>query len=760
MLQKFVLGVTAGVCLAAAAPQQPDFAKDIAPIFKQNCNPCHGPAQQIAGLRLDRRSSVFKNGMRRVVPGSSENSFLYHRVSGTAYGMQMPPSGPLRPEQIALIKAWIEQGAPWPDSLANEADLPPVNAKAVAAVEMLRTGDRQGFLKAIAEDAKLLNARGPGGASPFMYSVLYSDTATLETLLKKGADANFRSDANASPLMWTATSLEKTRLLLAHGAAVNVMSDAGRTPLMLAASKPGGSAVVKLLLDHGANPNPTRNPMGESSPLLQATIAADPQTMQLLVEHGAKVKDSGMPGLMYALAFACAKCADIYWKEDLGKDAYTFVLLNAATDADAATIRKLLDRGAEINAVDPFGHSPLMMAAASDLGHSEAVKLLLDRGAAKDFKSRRQNSGDASRSVIDTARMHGQASVIDVLAKAGAGSGEPLASAPPARRAASLRGAIERSLPLIQRGAANFSAKSGCISCHNSNLAAIAVGMARKAGFSVDERTAAEQVKVNAAYIEHQRDELLQAYFPAQAGAEAFGEIFGPGVLGYVLIGLDAERYQPDLNTDAVAIYLKNRQMADGRWAYTRGDNRQPLCQDYITQTALAMHALQLYAPKPDRAEYEKSIQLAASWIAQAQPGTNADVFAKLMGLAWAGKDKNPIAKVSREVVALQHADGGWSDVAGLESNAYATGQALYALHAAGLPASDKTWQRGIEYLMNTQMEDGSWFVRTRALALQPYFDAGFPHGVHQFISAAGSAWATIALTLAAEVPPPLRTGN
>jgi len=50
---------------------------------------------------------------------------------------------------------------------------------------------------------------------------------------------------------------------------------------------------------------------------------------------------------------------------------------------------------------------------------------------------------------------------------------------------------------------------------------------------------------------------------------------------------------------------------------------------------------------------------------------------------------------------------------------------------------------------MNTQYADGSWFVRTRAVALQPHFESGFPYGRDQFISAAGSNWATMALALA-----------
>src|SRR5207302_288465 len=87
---------------------------------------------------------------------------------------------------------------------------------------------------------RLLNARGPDGSTPFMYAVLYGDAAMLAQLLKRGADANARHDVNATPLMWAAMDLEKTRILLAHGADVNARSDSLRTPLIIAAGRPAG----------------------------------------------------------------------------------------------------------------------------------------------------------------------------------------------------------------------------------------------------------------------------------------------------------------------------------------------------------------------------------------------------------------------------------------------------------------------------------------------------------------------------------------
>ena len=68
------------------------------------------------------------------------------------------------------------------------------------------------------------------------------------------------------------------------------------------------------------------------------------------------------------------------------------------------------------------------------------------------------------------------------------------------------------------------------------------------------------------------------------------------------------------------------------------------------------------------------------------------------------------------------------------------------AMRIAGVPAADAAFKRGVEYLLRTQQEDGSWYVKSRAMTFQPYFESGFPHGRDQFISAAATSWAAIAL--------------
>jgi ankyrin repeat protein len=726
-------------------PAKMDFARDVQPIFRQNCVGCHGPAKQNNGLRLDRRSSVLKLGARRVVPGSLENSLLYRRLLGPSdFGIQMPPTGPLRAEQIRTIKVWVEQGAEWPDSLANEIELPPLNPKAVAMVEALRMADRQAFQKIVAEDPKLLNARGPEGSTPFMYAVLYTDAATLERLIKQGADPNKRNDAGATALIWAAVDLEKTRVLLAHGAEVNAKSDDARTPLMIASGRPGAAPIVKLLLAHGAKVNPTSNPGAESSPLLEASLAGDAETMKVLLDRGADLTDIAGVAIINAVGADCMKCVDLLIARKLDAKEYTVALVNVAVMDNPDLIRRMLDHGADVNAPDPTGRTALMYAAVSDTPSPRVAKLLLDKGAQVNAKSTHAQSGDTGRTALDIARMHGETPLVDLLLKSGAVSGVAPESEPPApvRSGNSIQAAVSQAMPLLDRADLSFIPKTGCFSCHNDSLAAIARGLARKRGFHLDERISALEVKANMGVLEASRDDLRQGFYAQGLNAN-------PSILSFVLLGLDAEGYKPDLNTDAVAMFLQSHQMADGHWAYGP-DMRPPLCGASLQQTVLSMRALQLYAPQVNQAAYAKSIQLAATWIGEFQPRTNYDLAWRLQGLVWGGKSPDAIAKARRDLLAAQRPDGGWSDIASMESGAFTTGLAMMAIANSGLPVSDPAYQHGVRYLLSTQQEDGSWHVRTRAAGFQPYFDNGFPHGLDQWISSAGTSLATIALTLAA----------
>jgi hypothetical protein len=268
----------------------------------------------------------------------------------------------------------------------------------------------------------------------------------------------------------------------------------------------------------------------------------------------------------------------------------------------------------------------------------------------------------------------------------------------------------------------------------------MAVSAARKSGFHVDETIAARQVKANVDILEKTRERMYQGFFVP------VGDMFGPFIMGYILTGLGGEQYPADLNTDAVAFYLRTHQAKDGSWPFPEGDTRPPLCSNHIGQTTLSMRALQLFAPKLDKSAWGQPIQKAARWLASAEAKNNDDRNWRLLGLAWAGTDKQATQRARQQVLAAQRSDGGWSDLPSMESNAYATGQALFALHTAGLSSSNAAYERGVQFLLKTQQKDGSWYMRTRALGFQPYFEAEFPYGFDQWISVAGTSWATMAL--------------
>ena len=107
-----------------------DFTKDVYPIFKEGCLKCHGPEKQKGKYRMDTREGAFKKGDAGpfIVAGNSEKSPIIHMVAGLIEEGLMPPpsdkpgeSEPLSKEQIGILRAWIDQGAEWPEGPIKEA---------------------------------------------------------------------------------------------------------------------------------------------------------------------------------------------------------------------------------------------------------------------------------------------------------------------------------------------------------------------------------------------------------------------------------------------------------------------------------------------------------------------------------------------------------------------------------------------------------------------------------------------------------------
>src|SRR5581483_6443727 len=103
--------------LPAAAKTPVDFARDVEPLLRSRCQLCHGPQQQMKGLRLDQKSSA----LSVVTPGHSDQSRLIRLVAGLEGKTVMPPMGArLTAAEIGILRAWIDQGAKWPDSAGSK----------------------------------------------------------------------------------------------------------------------------------------------------------------------------------------------------------------------------------------------------------------------------------------------------------------------------------------------------------------------------------------------------------------------------------------------------------------------------------------------------------------------------------------------------------------------------------------------------------------------------------------------------------------
>lgn len=299
---------------------------------------------------------------------------------------------------------------------------------------------------------------------------------------------------------------------------------------------------------------------------------------------------------------------------------------------------------------------------------------------------------------------------------------------------AALRDAVQRGLGLLEKTSPQFIKRGGCNSCHNQFLPAAAQAMARERGIPVGKDFA--QLPPEAQEIPAERIVELMANNSNSIGYQLF---------------VDAALHKPsDARTTALVHYLNTTQSPDGRWQTSA--NRPPMTYDDFNTTAFAIRALRNYASEAQKADAQKRIDRALAWLVEAKPESTQERAFHLLGLAWAKARKEAIESAAKGLMGQQREDGSWAQLTKMPGDAYATGEALYALHQSGVAAaSDAVYIRGMRYLLSTQAKDGSWHVKTRSLPLQPYFESGFPYGEDQWISSAGTSWASMALSLAVE---------
>jgi hypothetical protein len=225
-----------------------------------------------------------------------------------------------------------------------------------------------------------------------------------------------------------------------------------------------------------------------------------------------------------------------------------------------------------------------------------------------------------------------------------------------------------------------------------------------------------------------------------------------PDIVLNLLEGLAAAGYRPGILTHGIVADLASLQHSDGSWRGGIGISRAPMQEGDISRTARVAHMLEGFGIPACRAEFEDRIARARAWLLLAKPRTTDDAAMLLLGLSWTGAGRTPIRSAADLLIAQQREDGGWAGNPNLASDAFAAGEVLYALRESGsLTASNPAHRRGVQYLLQRQYPDGSWDVRSRAVKAQPYFQSGFPFNHDQWISAAATAWASMAVAASIE---------
>ena len=502
---------------------------------------------------------------------------------------------------------------------------------------------------------------------------------------------------------------------------------------------------VKQLLADGADPDAKTNTVGSRiRPVWAwAIIARDDRSTELLLSKLKKVDSA--EALLVAANRNDVSLARALFERGMPVDARAIngatPLLVAAASGHVATLRLLIERGSNVNLADNHGDTALMAAVRA--GSIESVKLLLAAGAEVNTKDQ------VGRTALTWAARSRRRDVIDALRGRGAqGDTGDLSRTPLTPRAA-----VERSLPLIQQGTATWDERQPCGACHHHPMMFRATAVAKQQGFAVNARLLEAQIE------RAQRGSARRAVLAKEALASDAGVLRWSLRLGgdqaftgaqFLSSFADASFAWPSLQAEA--LLLARMQLRDGSWRY--GPPRVPIMSSDVATTALAIRSLQAFGSPGDAEELDARIARATTWLRTNTPVTTDDKVFRLFGLRWAKADAALLSAAVTSLRNEQNPDGGWSQLRGLNSDAYATGQALVVLHeAGGVRTDDPLYQRGVQYLLERQEPDGSWFVHTRAVPINPYSESGFPHGKFQFISYAGKCWAAMALSYATATP-------
>ena len=285
-----------------------------------------------------------------------------------------------------------------------------------------------------------------------------------------------------------------------------------------------------------------------------------------------------------------------------------------------------------------------------------------------------------------------------------------------------------------------------CAACHHVPMPLWALSEAERQGYAIDKKFLADTTES----LLGSKDKLMASrIFPDPAAPpdprpQGRGLNMGLPFLAVAARSLPSLKEGQKRSLKLIAEEIVKKQQPDGSWEFFSTLRRPPINESQTTDAAWIIMAL-AGEMGPDATESQRvALSKAVAWLDAAKPSDiHQDKVMKVLMGARSARPREMMQATIDELLVLQRADGGWSQTVPVpKSDAFATGQTLYALSLAGYTAGRPEIQRGIDFLIGTQAPDGSWPMVSRSTP------DGSPGSSKLLtpITCAASSWATLAL--------------
>jgi hypothetical protein len=305
---------------------------------------------------------------------------------------------------------------------------------------------------------------------------------------------------------------------------------------------------------------------------------------------------------------------------------------------------------------------------------------------------------------------------------------------------------VDRAIAYMQTESAAWLKTRQCAACHHVPMPLWALGEAERQGYAIDKKFVADTTES----LLGSKDKLMASkIFPNPADPpdprpQGRGLNIGLPFLAVAARSLPSLTDGQKQSLKLIAEEIVKKQQTDGSWEFFATLRRPPINESQTTDAAWIIMALEGEtgpdAPESQRAALSKAI----AWLdAAKRSDLHQDKVMKVLLGVRSAKPRKTMQTTIDELLALQRADGGWSQtVPELKSDAFATGQTLYVLSLAGFTAKRPEIKRGIDFLVATQKPDGSWPMISRSTP------DGSPGSSKLLtpITCAASSWATLGL--------------